>query len=41
VGIERLGRTLVANPGPFSAGCYALLTAAPSGLSVSLKRLER
>ena len=26
---------------PFSAGCYALLTAAPSGLSVSLKRLER
>jgi Icc-related predicted phosphoesterase len=41
VGIERLGRTIVANPGPFSAGCYALLTAAPSGLSVSLKRLER
>ena len=40
-GIERLGRTVVANPGPFSAGCYALLTAASSGLTVSLKRLER
>ncbi len=41
VGIERLGRTIVANPGSFTVGCYALLTAAPSGLSVSLKKLER
>ena len=39
VGMERLGRTVVANPGPFSAGCYALLTASPSGVHVTLKRL--
>ena len=39
VGMERIGRTIVANPGPFSAGCYALLTASPSGVTVTLKRL--
>ena len=41
VGMERLGRTIVVNPGPFSAGCYALLTLARSGIEVSLRRLER
>ena len=39
VGMERIGRTIVANPGSFSAGCYALLTASPHGVSVTLKRL--
>ncbi|WP_446424492.1 metallophosphoesterase family protein [Mailhella sp.] len=40
-GMERLGRTIVVNPGPFSAGCYALLTLAPTGIEVSLRRLPR
>ena len=41
VGMERLGRTVVANPGPFSAGCYALLSVAERGVQVSLRRLDR
>lgn len=38
-GIQRIGRTIVANPGAFSAGCYALLTAADEGISIALRRL--
>ncbi|MBR3881267.1 MAG: metallophosphoesterase [Mailhella sp.] len=41
VGMQRLGRTIVANPGPFSAGCYALLSVAERGVQVSLRRLDR
>ena len=40
-GIQRLGRTLVANPGPFSAGNYALLAADDTGFQVFLRRLDR
>lgn len=39
-GIQRVGRTLVVNPGSFSAGGYALLTLAGSGVRVALRRLE-
>ena len=39
-GIQRVGRTIVANPGAFSAGGYALLTLARSGIKVALRRLE-
>ena len=39
-GIQRVGRTIVANPGPFSAGGYALLTLARPGVRVALRRLE-
>lgn len=40
VGIQRVGRTLVVNPGSFSAGGYALLSIAGPGVTVTLRRLE-
>ncbi len=39
-GIQRVGRTLVANPGSFSTGGYALLTLSDTGVKVALRRLE-
>lgn len=39
-GIQRVGRTLVVNPGSFSTGGYALFSLARSGLKVALRRLE-
>ncbi len=39
-GIQRVGRTLVVNPGSFSTGGYALLTLTRSGVRVALRRLE-
>ena len=39
-GVQKLGRTIVANPGPFSLGCYALLTLDEAGIRVTLRRLD-
>lgn len=39
-GIQRLGRCLAVNPGPFSSGRYALLTISPGGVEASLRRLR-
>ena len=38
-GIQRVGRTLVVNPGSFSTGAYALFTLDESGVRASLRRL--
>lgn len=39
--VDRLGRTLVANPGPLGNGGYAVLRLADGKLSVTLHNLER
>ena len=38
-GIQRVGRTLVVNPGSFSTGAYALFTLDESGVRATLRRL--
>ena len=40
VGTQKLGRTIVANPGPFTLGCYALLSLDEAGIQVTLRRLD-
>lgn len=39
-GMQRIGRCLVINPGPFSSGRYATLTITPSGVGAKLHRLR-
>lgn len=39
-GVQKLGRTLVANPGAFAHGGYALLVLEETGLEVTLHRLN-
>lgn len=39
-GCQRIGRTLVVNPGPFALGYYALLTISDTVVGVTMRRLE-
>lgn len=39
-GIQRIGRCLAVNPGPFSSGRYATLTITPEGVDAALRRLR-